>query len=148
TTTGLEAVHPEDVDRLKEAVRRAVETCGDYATAVRMIRPDNGRILWTEVRGKVKCDDHGNAQSLSGISVDATERRRAEEELRAADRRKDEFLAMLAHELRNPLAPIRNAAHLLRLLHSDEPRIRQASGIIARQVEHMTGLVDDLLDVS
>ena len=62
--------------------------------------------------------------------------------------KKDEFLAMLAHELRNPLAPIAAAADLLGLGRSDEARIKQTSGIIRRQVKHMTGLVDDLLDVS
>jgi signal transduction histidine kinase/ActR/RegA family two-component response regulator len=72
----------------------------------------------------------------------------AERELRAADQRKDEFLAMLAHELRNPLAPISTGAHLLKLLHSDNAQITQTCAIIARQVDHMTGLVDDLLDVS
>lgn len=68
--------------------------------------------------------------------------------MRAEAHRKDEFLAMLAHELRNPLAPIAAAADLLSLGHSDERRIKQTSGIIRRQVKHMTGLVDDLLDVS
>jgi signal transduction histidine kinase len=72
----------------------------------------------------------------------------AERELRAADQRKDEFLAMLAHELRNPLAPISTGAHLLKMLHSDNAQIGQTCAIITRQVEHMTGLVDDLLDVS
>jgi signal transduction histidine kinase/ActR/RegA family two-component response regulator len=72
----------------------------------------------------------------------------AERELRAADQRKDEFLAMLAHELRNPLAPISTGAHLLKLLHSDNAQISQTCAIIARQVDHMTSLVDDLLDVS
>jgi len=72
----------------------------------------------------------------------------AERELRAADQRKDEFLAMLAHELRNPLAPISTGAHLLKLLHSDNSQITQTCAIISRQVEHMTSLVDDLLDVS
>jgi PAS domain S-box-containing protein len=80
--------------------------------------------------------------------MDITDRVRAEEALMQADRRKDEFLAMLAHELRNPLAPIAAAADLLKLGRHDETRIRQTSGIIARQVSHMTGLVDDLLDVS
>jgi PAS domain S-box-containing protein len=69
-------------------------------------------------------------------------------ELHEADRRKDEFLAMLAHELRNPLAPIRNAAHVLRLVAQDEPKIAVARDIIDRQVVHMTRLIDDLLDVS
>jgi signal transduction histidine kinase/ActR/RegA family two-component response regulator len=72
----------------------------------------------------------------------------AERELRAADQRKDEFLAMLAHELRNPLAPISTGAHLLKLLHSDNTQITQTCSIIVRQVDHMTSLVDDLLDVS
>jgi signal transduction histidine kinase/ActR/RegA family two-component response regulator len=75
-------------------------------------------------------------------------RTQAERELRAADQRKDEFLAMLAHELRNPLAPISTGAHLLKLLHSDNAQITQTCAIIVRQVDHMTGLVDDLLDVS
>ncbi|BDT60469.1 hypothetical protein MasN3_39630 [Massilia varians] len=79
---------------------------------------------------------------------DAVARARAVLALREADRRKDEFLAMLAHELRNPLAPIGSAADLLRLGRLDEARIRQTSGIISRQVRHMTGLIDDLLDVS
>jgi signal transduction histidine kinase/ActR/RegA family two-component response regulator len=72
----------------------------------------------------------------------------AERELRAADQRKDEFLAMLAHELRNPLAPISTGAHLLKLLHSENTQITQTCSIIVRQVDHMTSLVDDLLDVS
>jgi nitrogen-specific signal transduction histidine kinase/ActR/RegA family two-component response regulator len=76
------------------------------------------------------------------------ERDKAEQDLRAADQRKDEFLAMLAHELRNPLAPISAAAQLLKLVQLDEARVRQTSDIIARQVDHMTRLVDDLLDVS
>src|SRR5690606_32388986 len=67
---------------------------------------------------------------------------------RQADRRKDEFLAMLAHELRNPLAPLAMAAQILRLPALDEARIRQTGEIISRQVAHMTSLVDDLLDVS
>jgi signal transduction histidine kinase len=77
-----------------------------------------------------------------------TARSLAERELRAAGQRKDEFLAMLAHELRNPLAPISTGAQLLKLLHSDDAQITHTCAIIARQVEHMTSLVDDLLDVS
>lgn len=76
------------------------------------------------------------------------EQQQAESTLRDADKRKDEFLAMLAHELRNPLAPIISSAQLLKLMHAEMPRVVQMSDIIARQVEHMTGLIDDLLDVS
>ena len=74
--------------------------------------------------------------------------REGEEKLRQADRRKDEFLAMLAHELRNPLAPISAAAQLLQLGNLDKGRIQQTSQIIDRQVRHMTHLINDLLDVS
>ncbi|MEC4718597.1 ATP-binding protein [Noviherbaspirillum sp. CPCC 100848] len=93
-------------------------------------------------------DAAGNVSGIFVEGYDVTERKLADEALRAADRRKDEFLAMLAHELRNPLAPISNAAQILRIISTDQPKVRQASDIIARQVEHMTGLVDDLLDVS
>ena len=78
----------------------------------------------------------------------AIERARAEDELRTVNRRKDEFLAILAHELRNPLAPISGAAQLLMAADLDKDRIKKTGGIIARQVEHMTELVNDLLDIS
>ena len=79
---------------------------------------------------------------------DVTVRKRVEDDLRAANRQKDQFLAMLAHELRNPLAPITTAAQLLQRGNIDPQRMRHASEIIARQAEHMTSLVNDLLDVS
>jgi CheY-like chemotaxis protein len=81
--------------------------------------------------------------------ADITERKRAETALRDADRRKDEFLAMLAHELRNPLAPIRNAVDLLaRLVPNTDPRLPNAVALASRQVTQLNRLVDDLLDVS
>lgn len=79
---------------------------------------------------------------------DISERIRIEQAFRDADRRKDEFLAMLAHELRNPLAPIAAAAELLQLSGGDAGRVNQASAVIGRQVRHISGLIDDLLDVS
>jgi signal transduction histidine kinase/ActR/RegA family two-component response regulator len=85
---------------------------------------------------------------VAQLMWDALERARAEEALRTSNRLKDEFLAMLAHELRNPLAPIGAAASLLQMGKLDETRVRHTSQIIGRQVRHMTGLVDDLLDVS
>src|SRR5690606_17654828 len=72
---------------------------------------------------------------------------RAEERLRDADRRKDEFLAMLAHELRNPLAPIRTGLEVLKL-SADDPQTCEIRSMMERQVQHMTRLIDDLLDVS
>ncbi len=79
---------------------------------------------------------------------DISERTRIEQAFRDADRRKDEFLAMLAHELRNPLAPIAAAAELLQISGGDAARVSQASAVIGRQVRHISGLIDDLLDVS
>lgn len=76
------------------------------------------------------------------------EQARQSEELRDADRRKDEFLAMLAHELRNPLAPIRNGLEILRMADRDRAVVRRTHGMMCRQVDHMSRLVDDLLDVS
>jgi signal transduction histidine kinase/CheY-like chemotaxis protein len=79
---------------------------------------------------------------------DITERKRAAEATMEASRRKDEFLAMLGHELRNPLAPIRNASYVLKRAHSEDPRSARATEIIDRQVTHLARIVDDLLEVS
>ena len=89
--------------------------------------------------------------TVSGIFVqgnDVTERKGAEDELVAANRRKDEFLAMLAHELRNPLAPVSSAAQLLKMPNPDSGTVRMAGEVIHRQVTHMSSLVADLLDAS
>ena len=111
-------------------------------------RRKDGSLLWATSSVSALRSQDGKFLGLVAIVVDITERKEAEEKLREADRRKDEFLAMLAHELRNPLSPIGAAAELLKLGKLDEARVRQTSEIISRQVGHMTNLVDDLLDVS
>jgi signal transduction histidine kinase/CheY-like chemotaxis protein len=93
-------------------------------------------------------DPSGNVVGIFVEGSDVTQRKQVEDELRAANRQKDQFLAMLAHELRNPLAPITTAAQLLKMGTLDAKGVRNASEIIARQAEHMTDLVNDLLDVS
>jgi PAS domain S-box-containing protein len=93
-------------------------------------------------------DEAGVIVGASKIARDITERKRAERMLREADRRKDEFLATLAHELRNPLAPLRHAAELLRRDRAEQPRSLMACDVIDRQLHQMTRLVEDLLDVS
>jgi len=93
-------------------------------------------------------DQFGKVTGIFLEGSDVTVRKRIEDELREANRQKDDFLAMLAHELRNPLAPITTAAQLLQRGQMDAPGIARASAIIARQAEHMTALVNDLLDVS
>jgi PAS domain S-box-containing protein len=106
------------------------------------VRPGGERV-WLDLRAYPTREG-----GVASFFRDITDRKLAEEKLVAADRRKDEFLAMLAHELRNPLAPISAAADLLKIGRLDEARVRQSSAIIARQVRHMISLVDDLLDVS
>jgi PAS domain S-box-containing protein len=103
----------------------------------------DGAVAWLEIRAYPLPEGR-----LAVFFRDISERKAVEGRLRDADRRKDEFLAMLAHELRNPLAPIGAAAHLLRLGRLDEARVRHTSQIIGRQVDHMTHLINDLLDVS
>lgn len=88
------------------------------------------------------------ARAVAGLRAEHESSQRAQAALRDADSRKDEFLAMLAHELRNPLAPIGTAAELLRHFQSDPATVKRTSEVISRQVKHMTGLIDDLLDVS
>ena len=93
-------------------------------------------------------DASGKVFGASKIARDITERKLAEEALREADRRKDEFLATLAHELRNPLAPIRNSLHILEMAGQSEPGIEYVREMMERQVNHMVRLVDDLMEVS
>jgi PAS domain S-box-containing protein len=85
---------------------------------------------------------------VGGVAVDITDRVRAEDALREADRRKDEFIAVLAHELRNPLAPLRNGLQVMRLAGTRGDAAEKARGMMERQLGHMVRLVDDLLDVS
>ncbi|MFC4933235.1 hybrid sensor histidine kinase/response regulator [Massilia sp. GCM10023247] len=121
---------------------RAMEARQAGAVEYRLPEID-GRGGWNEIRAFPTQD--------GGIAIffrEITDRKLAEEKLKEADQRKDEFLAMLAHELRNPLAPISAAAQLLDIGTLNETRVRQSSAIIGRQVRHMTRLVDDLLDVS
>jgi PAS domain S-box-containing protein len=140
-------VHPDDLPRAEEDVRRALET-GKYFTEFRVVWPD-GSVHWLEARANVFKDGHDKAVRIIGVNMDITERKRFEEALREADRRKDEFLAMLAHELRNPLAPIRNALHVIQMRGQERRQaVRQAWEMIERQVENLVRLVDDLLDVS
>ena len=93
-------------------------------------------------------NDDGEITRWVGINLDISRMKQTEQALLDADRRKDEFLATLAHELRNPLAPIRNAVRILEIPASDEQQRRWGREVIARQVRNMALLLDDLLDVS
>ncbi len=144
----MEGIHPEDRSNVQQAF-------GDWLTG-RAERYDveyrlsgrNGQVRWINDRGIVIGYRGGRPYKLSGIATDITERKRVEEERREADRRKDEFIAILAHELRNPLAPIRNVVNLLQRQGSLDPSVCRARDVIGRQIDHLTRLIDDLLDVS
>jgi signal transduction histidine kinase/CheY-like chemotaxis protein len=102
---------------------------------------------WLDLIADPVLDDRGDLTGIVHVIVDITERRLAQEALQEADRRKDRFLATLAHELRNPLAPIRNAVEILKLKGAADPAALSAQGMIERQLAHMVQLIDDLLDV-
>jgi len=140
-------IHPDDWSAHQKEIREAIRTRGSLRSEVRMRRPDTGELRWFEVRGQVECDASGDARAINGVTLDVTERKRVEEALRDMDRRKDEFLAMLAHELRNPLAPIQTGSELLERNYADEP-IHGIATMVKRQVAQLARLVDDLLDVS
>ncbi len=143
-----ELVHADDRERVGALVQQAVDARSDYAVQFRTTTPA-GEIRWLSGKATVFSDGDGKPVRMVGVSIDVTEQRAIEEAMRLADQRKDEFLATLAHELRNPLAPIRNALEIVRLMDATpvEP-VRRARDLIERQVGHMTRLLDDLLDVS
>jgi PAS domain S-box-containing protein len=140
-------VHPEDRPAFAELIRAAGERRGRVVFEGRLVLPDMGE-RWVEVIGQPMGDSDIRSAPLFGTARDITERKRAEQELREADARKDFFLATLAHELRNPLAPIRTAAHILKMPGVPSESLEASRAIIARQVSHMSLLLDDLLDIS
>ena len=143
----LKRIHPEDRGAVEAAIATAIQTGERYDIDYRIVQR-SGKVVWVTAKGKMFTDVKTGKQRFAGVSVEITDRKALEDGLHDASRRKDDFLAMLAHELRNPLAPISAAAQLLRTTRLDEERIRKTSDVLVRQVEHMTGLVNDLLDVS
>jgi len=147
-------IHPDDVEHVDRTVDDALAGNQRYRAEFRILRATDGLERWIEAQG-LTFSESGRALRMVGVVADVTDRRLAEARLREseaalreADRRKDEFLATLAHELRNPLAPIRNAAQMLSLAKLDEEQLQWARRVIHRQVEHMARLLDDLLDVA
>lgn len=141
---GRRLLHPDDQERARKAAERAVAERTDYAIEYRMAE----RPVWVAARGRGVYDAAGKLVRMHGVVQDITERKLTELELRDADRKKDDFIALLAHELRNPLAPIRNGIQVLRLSDGDTRAASKARDMMDRQLTHMVRLIDDLLDVS
>jgi two-component system CheB/CheR fusion protein len=145
---------PEDQPRLREAIAKALETKGVFDLEYRVVRRD-GSIGWTWSRVVPIKDARGEIIEWFGAASDVTARKRAELELEEAndrlreiDRRKNAFLAVLSHELRNPLAPIRMNLDLIDRVEPGSQQAEHALAVIRRQSGHLARLVDDLLDVT
>jgi PAS domain S-box-containing protein len=140
-------IHPDDSAGLWQKIGVALQETGSFSAEFRTVWPD-GSVRWLSTWAKLERDHQGKPARMIGATISIDAHKKAEEALRESNRRKDEFLAMLAHELRNPLAPISAASEILRLPSIDERHIRQTSEVLSRQVGHMTKLIDELMDVS
>lgn len=148
-------VHEEDAEGVQ---REGARLLSGEATRTLMTNRNyrkDGSIIYCEWHNSALHDAHGRPISILSQALDVTDRRRAEQELRAsqdalraADQRKTDFLAILSHELRNDLAPMKHGLRLLERVPPDSPQRHRAREIIGRQIDHVTGLVDDLLDIS
>ncbi|QEG41875.1 hybrid sensor histidine kinase/response regulator [Roseimaritima ulvae] len=157
----MDAIHPDDRPLVLKRIRQVIERGHRFEVHCR-IAVQEQPVRHLVARGRVERDVKGCALRLPGVVMDVTAQRQAEESLREseqhlrkiaarleeADRRKDQFLATLAHELRNPLAPIKSAAQMMQDVDEDPAQLRELSALIDRQADQMVRLIDDLLDVS
>lgn len=143
--TFLGIVHPDDREFVNTQWRAALDGT-PYAIEHRIVV--NKQVKWVREKAYLEFDKAGGVQGAFGITQDITGRKLAELALQEANHHKDAFLAMLAHELRNPLASICNAVHVVHLKGAQEPTLHRATAMIERQVKQLIRLVDDLLDIS
>ncbi|MES1022855.1 ATP-binding protein [Gloeocapsa sp. BRSZ] len=156
----IATIHPEDRPQVKNAAARCLQN-GYFEQEYRVVRPD-GSICWVSDRGFVIDDDNGEPYRVAGVAQDITERKQVEQEreylltrekaaresAETANRIKDEFLAVLSHELRSPLNPILGWVKLLQSRKFDEQATAKALATIERNAKLQTQLIEDLLDVS
>jgi PAS domain S-box-containing protein len=145
--TWQQLAHPDDVPTYVAAAMAAVREHTTFSGECR-VRHADGNWRWIGSYAAPRFSLNGEFMGHVGSSPDISELKRAEQTLKDADRRKDEFLAILAHELRNPLAPVRTGLELLRRTDDAPETIRRVRPMLERQVTHMARLVDDLLDIS
>ena len=148
-------IFPEDQDRIANEFFPSVLEKGNGRIEVRFRHQKTGEAVWMLFSVTTLTDAEGRPTGFATISQDITERRQMENNLRQlaadlseADRRKDEFLATLAHELRNPLAPIRNGLEVMKVADPNSETVERVQAMMERQIVHMVRLVDDLLDMS
>jgi len=149
TLEEFQTLHAEDISAEPEGTRQVldhVSTSQREPISLRLHKRKDGSTFPVEVVTSILTIK--GRKAAFGIIRDVTERRRAEEALVDADRRKNEFLGVLSHELRNPLAPIRNSLYILGRVPSGGEQARRAYAVIDRQVSHLARLVDDLLDIT
>ena len=142
-----EATHPDDQQAAGERFLRANEERSDFRTEYRL-RAADGSYRWAVDLGRPWFSEGGDYAGMVGAVFDIDDRKRAEQGLAEANRRKDQFLATLAHELRNPLAPLSNALHVWHLAGDKPEEVVRLRDMMGRQVKQMIRLIDDLLDVS
>jgi len=140
-------LHPDDREGVLDDWRTRMRPGTDeYRREFRILHPTRG-LRWILALGHLERNEQGRVLSMTGISIDITRIKEVEQELREADERKNEFLAVLSHELRNPLAPLRNGMEILRRTQGTGAAAEQARVMMARQLEQMVHLIDDLLEV-
>ena len=140
-------LHPDDRAQFLLLRQQAIALRHPVAHEFRVLHPD-GRLVWIDHHGQTEYGADATPLRHYGVAMDITARKLAELALHEADRRKDDFIAVLAHELRNPLAPIRHALGLLRMPGIDAVQRDWCRDVMDRQVAQMTRLLEDLLDVS
>ena len=144
----VNALHPDDREVVRGTWDEACRTGHGYHSRGRLWRAASHEYRYFEARATPITNSDGSVREWVGACTDVTEQRRIEDAQLAAARQKDEFIAVLAHELRNPLAPIRTSIALLRAKGPSEPLLVRCHDVIDRQVAYMGRLLDDLLDVS
>ena len=140
-------MHEDDLAKARQALRDHLALDVPYQAEVRL-RLKSGEWRWFMIGGMAQKNAEGRAFRMAGSVIDVTERKRAEQVLQDANRAKDEFIATLAHELRNPLAPIRTGLEILKKDKANGIPSQKARETMERQLAHMIRLIDDLLDIS
>jgi len=142
----FQTVHPDDRPAAVAAWRRAIESKGVYAAEFRLLRKD-GTVQWLREQGRFVHGHHGSAGIVTGVAIDISDQKRAEEVLKETDRRKNEFLANMSHEIRTPMTSILGYADIL-LSHLKDPDDIECVQTIKQSGNYLLEIINDILDLS